>query len=305
MRHVRLLVLLLILPLALPAQDKPPARKARGPIPEGVAVERDVEYGKGGEVSLKLDAYRPEKAREKPVPALIHIHGGGWRGGDKAGGGALLAWFVGKGYVVFSINYRLSGVAPFPAAVEDCKCAVRWVRANAEKYGVDPEKIGVFGGSAGGHLSLMVGLVDERAGLEGKGGNEGVSSRVQAVVDWFGPADLTIGGDKFEGGRGSAVTRFLGGEMKGREELYRQASPVTHIGGDDPPVLVIHGDKDETVPYSQSEALFEKLGQGKVEALLIQVENAGHGFRPVGGTMKPTADEINQSTLDWFEKHLK
>lgn len=305
MRRIFMVFCLVMGSAALCAQDKPPRPKARGAIPEGVVVEKDVEYGKGGDVPLKLDIYRPEKAAEKPVPALIHIHGGGWRGGDKKDGGPFLAWFVQKGYVVFNINYRLSGVAPFPAAVEDCKCAVRWVRANAAKYGVNPDKIGAFGSSAGGHLSLMVGLADEKAGLEGKGGNEGVSSRVQAVVDWFGPADLTVGDDKFENGRGGAVARFLGGEMKGREELYKQASPVTHITGDDPPVLVIHGDRDAVVPYSQSEELFEKLGQGKVESLLIHVENAGHGFRPVGGTVKPSVDEINQATLDWFEKHLK
>ena len=154
-----------------------------------VEVVKDIEYGLGGDVPLLLDIYIPEKPIANPMPAVIFTHGGGWRGGDKYP--SRVRALASHGFFGVSINYRLSGIAPFPAAVEDCKCAVRWLRAKAEKYGVDPDRIGVWGSSAGGHLAMMVGCADETAGLEGNGGWEGFSSRVRAVCSYFGPSDLT------------------------------------------------------------------------------------------------------------------
>lgn len=280
-------------------------RKAR--LPEGVEVERDIEYGKGGDVSLKLDLCRPKEKAKDLMPAVLWIHGGGWRGGDKrdgrnAGNAAMLAQ---RGYVVVSVNYRLSDLAPFPAAVEDVKCAVRWLRKNAEKYGIDPDRIGAWGGSAGGHLALMLAVADDKAGLEGKGGNEGVSSRVKAACSWFGPADLTVDEKDFVD-PGGVVKFFLGGEQKDIPDVYKRASPATHVSADDPPVLMIHGEKDNVVPIGQSEIMLKKLREAKVEAALIRVKDAGHGFKPSGGgEPSPSRDEILKSTLDFFDKHLK
>lgn len=272
-------------------------------LPKGVEVERDIEYGKGGGKPLTLDLYRPKDAEGK-LPLVVFIHGGGWRGGDKAR--APVVQIVPRGYVGASINYRLSGEATFPAAVEDCKCAIRFLRANADKYGIDPERIGVWGSSAGGHLSLMVGLADEGAGLEGKGGHEGVSSRVQAVCSWFGPADLTVGHDQFQGGAGRAPLQFLGGTYEELPEVYAKASPVTYASKDDPPVLMIHGDKDPVVPLDQSKRMLAAIEKAGGEAKLIVVMNAGHGWKAVGkAKMMPSRQEIDAATFEFFDEHLK
>ncbi len=299
MRPARVLVLALL--AAVPAF----AQRDRGArLPDGVEVERDIEYGKGGGRPLLLDLYRQKDPPEGKLPCVIFIHGGGWRGGDK--GKAPVIQLVPRGYVGVSINYRLSGEATFPAAVEDCKCAVRWVRANAEEYGIDPDRLGVWGSSAGGPLSLMVGLADEEAGLEGDGGNEDVSSRVQAVCSWFGPADLTVGHDKFQGGAGQAPLAFLGGTYEEKTEAYVQASPVTHASKDDPPVLMIHGDQDNTVPLDQSERMLAALEEAGVKSELIVVKGAGHGFKPAGrGEIEPSKEDIDAATCGFFDEHLK
>ena len=159
------------------------------PLPDGVVLEKDIEYGNAGGHSLQLDLYRPAKIT-KPVPALLFIHGGAWKSGKRQDYHFYTAAYAKKGYVVATASYRLVGQAPFPAAVQDCKCAVRWLRANAKKYNIDPAQIAVIGGSAGGHLSMMLGYSDD-PGLEGDSGNKGVSSRVSAVVNIYGVYDMT------------------------------------------------------------------------------------------------------------------
>jgi acetyl esterase/lipase len=194
-------------------------------VPDTVVVEKDVEYGKGGDVSLQLDLYSP-KERTKPLPAVVFIHGGAWRSGSRQMYHYYCVKFAEHGYVAVTISYRLYRVAPFPAAVEDVKCAVRWMRANAEKLGIDPERIGVAGGSAGGHLSMMVAYAPDMPELEGAGGHADVSSRVQAVVNIYGPTDLTT---EFARGN-SVVSDFLGGKsFDDAPEVYRLASPISHI----------------------------------------------------------------------------
>ncbi len=299
MRIARIVVLALLVASPLLAQRQ----RGRG-LPEGVVGEYDVEYGKGGDSKLLLDCYHAnEEMKGKKLPCVIFIHGGGWHAGDKSK--APVIALVPRGYVGISINYRLSAEAKFPAAVEDCKCAVRWVRANAEKYGIDPDRLGVWGTSAGGHLALMVGLADEKAGLEGKGGNEGVSSRVQAVCSWFGPADFTKGANEFEGGTGRSPIAFLGGTLKEAPDAYKNASPVTWASADDPPVLMIHGDKDSTVPLTQSQWMLEALEKAGAKGELVVVKNAGHGFKPAAGEIDPSKEKIDSQTYDFFDEHLK
>jgi len=271
---------------------------------EGYRIVRDVVYGVGGITPLKLDIYIPDETIACPAPAVVFIHGGGWRQGDKYP--SRVGLLAEQGFFAVSINYRLSGEAVFPAAVEDAKCAVRWLRAHAEQYNIDVDRIGVWGGSAGGHLSLMVGLVDGGAGLEGSGGWGEYSSRVQAVTSFYGPTDLTT----FAEARGQqyrdlAHHAFIGGSLADLPEAFRLASPLYHVTRDDPPLLMVHGDADPVVPLAQSRRLLDAYRERDMEATLTVVENAGHGFKPVNdGEISPTLAEINQQVIDFFVEHL-
>ena len=208
-----------------------------------------------------------------PFPAILFLHGGGWTGGYRQIYHYYCTKFAEHGYVVATASYRLAGEAPFPAAVEDVKCAVRWLRANAKKLGIDPDKIAVAGGSAGGHLAMMIGYSSDVPELEGKGGNADTSSRVQAVVDLYGPTDLT---DDFAKSRGE-VKRFMGGKtFDEATDAYRLASPVTHVTKDDPPTLILHGSIDSTVPIHQAELLVEKLKNVGVVCEYDRVEGWPH-----------------------------
>lgn len=224
-------------------------------MPAGVVEIKDIEYGQGGGRALRLDLYQPEKL-DKPVPGLIFIHGGAWSGGSRDVYKYYTTRLAQRGYVAVTVSYRLSGEAPFPAAVEDVKCAVRWLRANAAKYHVNPDQLAALGGSAGGHLSMMLGYAAGVPELEGKGGNEGVSSRVQAVVDFYGPYDLTTPFAQKAG----AVKKFLGGRSyEEAPELYAKASPSHYLKAGAPPTLILHGTIDDVVPIEQSDILAKRL----------------------------------------------
>ncbi len=224
-------------------------------LPANVELIENVEYGKVGQRSLRLDIYKPKKV-EQLVPGLVFIHGGGWRGGDKKVYRLHASRYADRGYVSVSVAYRFSGQSPFPAAVEDVKCAVRWMRAEGKRYGIDPNKIAVLGGSAGGHLAMMVGYSWDVKELEGKGGHQQMSSKVQAVVNLYGPSDLTVPIAKGS----DLVQRFLGGKKyEEAPELYKKASPIYYLTKDDPPTLILHGTLDQTVPIEQSDALAQKL----------------------------------------------
>ena len=241
-------------------------------VPDTVTVQKNIEYGKGGDKALQLDLYSP-KERSHPLPAILFLHGGGWTGGYRQIYHYYCTKFAEHGYVVATASYRLAGEAPFPAAVQDVKCAVRWLRANAKKLGIDPNKIAVAGGSAGGHLAMMIGYSSDVPELEGKGGNADTSSRVQAVVDLYGPTDLT---DDFAKSRGE-VKRFMGGKkFDEAPDAYRLASPVTHVTKDDPPTLILHGSIDSTVPIHQAELLVEKLKSAGVVCEYDRVEGWPH-----------------------------
>lgn len=224
------------------------------PVPDDVIEEKDIEYGKVGERSLQLDLYRPKNAG-KPTPGIIFIHGGGWKDGNREIMKYYTIKFAQRGYVTATISYRFSKEALFPAAVQDVKCAIRWMRANASKYGIDPDRIAVSGNSAGGHLALMAGYSSDVPELEGEGGNAGVSSRVQAVVDFYGPSDLTTEFARSQG----VVKTFLGKTYEEDPKGYALASPITYLTKDDPPTLILHGTIDSTVPIDQSDELEKKL----------------------------------------------
>jgi acetyl esterase/lipase len=255
------------------AQEKAPQKA----LPDGVTVHRDLEYGT--HERNKLDIYMPVKNGETAPPLVIWIHGGGWQGGSKEGGatGAI----VGKGYAVASINYRYSQQAAFPAQIHDCKSAVRWLRAHAKEYGYDTSRIGAWGASAGGHLCALLATTGGMSELEGNGGNKNQSSRVDAIIDWFGPTDfLNWGKDGFpapSNTAGNAISKLFGGSVVEKGDLAKLASPVCHISRDTPPILLVHGDQDNLVPLQQSEVFFAKLKQAKVDVTLHVVKGGGHG----------------------------
>ncbi len=261
-------------------------------------VLRDIEYARVDGKSLRLDLYLPQRKWGERLPVVVWIHGGGWRAGSKENTRA--PEVLGEGYAVASINYRLSWEATFPAQIHDCKAAIRWLRAHAAAYGLDPDRIGVWGSSAGGHLAALLGTSGDVAELEGTvGGNLEYSSRVQAVCDFFGPTDfLAVLEGAWSSARGPTAPEalLLGGPVAERVELARLASPVAHVSADDPPFLIVHGERDPVVPVDQSLRLYRALQQVGVEVTLHIVRGAGHGFRD------PTVDQMVRA---FFDRHLR
>jgi len=268
---------------------------------DSVKLTRDITYATVDGIELKLDVYEPKERGDEAMPILVFIHGGGWRTGDKLGGARFMPAVVNAGYIGFSINYRLTDVAKFPAQIHDCKSAIRWIRKNAKKFGADPNRIGVFGTSAGGHLSALLGTSGGIKALEGNIGVTGVPSDVQAVCDWFGPADLTaITRNTFD--PNNAVPKLLGGYPEEKPELARLASPISFVDANDPPFLIIHGTEDPLVPIEQSRQLYRKLKNAGVPAELIEVPGGKHGnFLRFGQESR----NLIAKMIEFFDRHLK
>jgi acetyl esterase/lipase len=265
-------------------------------VPESVELKKDIEYGRGGPVSLRLDLYSPRTV-EKATPGLIFIHGGAWKSGNRSDYHYYGVKFAEQGYVVATVTYRMLPDWPFPAALHDVKCAVRWMRANAQSLNVDPDRIAAIGGSAGGHLAMMIGYSSDNPKFEGKGGYAEVSSRVQAVVNLYGPTDLTTE----EATGNQTVIDFLGGKtFKEAKDLYELISPITHVDKDDPPTLIFHGTIDDIVPVSQADLLAEKLKKVGVAYHYDRLEGWPHTL--------DLADVVNRRCrrlmLEFFRKHL-
>ncbi|HUT33484.1 MAG TPA: alpha/beta hydrolase [Planctomycetota bacterium] len=274
-------------------------------LPEGVNVLRDVEFAKVGGKSLQLDIYTPTEPKGK-LPLVVWIFGGAWRGGSRLHGPGFnaIGAVVPHGYVVACISRRFSGEAIFPAQIEDCKAAIRFLRANAAKYSADGDHIGVWGESSGGHLSALLGTSGDVKDLEGQvGDNLGVSSRVQCVVNYCGPSDFT----KFAGhptwvkvdDPKSPICQLVGGLLTDKKELVAKANPITYITKDDPPFLVAHGDKDNAVPFNQSELLVEALKKGGVDVTFEAIKGGGHNFGAA------QYERLIPIVLAFFDKHLK
>ncbi|HEY2414269.1 MAG TPA: alpha/beta hydrolase [Pirellulaceae bacterium] len=272
----------------------------QAPLPQksavDVEIQRDIEYAKVGEISLKLDFYRPETGSDHPRPCVVWIHGGGWRSGSKSGGGVRLSSLVSTGeYVAASIDYRLLDVAIWPAQIYDCKAAIRYLRANSKSLGIDPDKIGVWGASAGGHLASLLGTSGDVKEIEGDVGTTGVSSRVACVVDFCGPSDFRLPGIGAPRASDQISNTFFGGPLKDKEEAARQASPVAHVTADDPPFLIMHGTQDNTVNIRQAERLYDAQKQAGASTIFVKIEGGGHGF---GGS------EVNSRVKAFLDKHL-
>ena len=266
-------------------------------------IKRDIVYCTANGVALKMDMYTPLGKGDGPFPAAVYIHGGGWTGGDKASGEGMsdAIELVGRGYIVTSVNYRLAPQYKFPAQIEDVKCAVRHLRANAAAYHLDGNRIGVWGTSAGGHLAALLGTTTPRDGFEGSGGYADQSSRVQAVVDMFGPADLKL---EFASANQRIVMQVFGAASSD-DPIIMKASPVSHVSSDAPPFLILHGEQDRLVAPAQSRELYERLTAAGAKATLVMVANAGHSFVPMGGPISPTRQEISRMVGDFFDKSMR
>lgn len=246
-------------------------------LPEGVSVRTDVVYGRGGDTELKLDLFDSNVRSKSPRPAIVFIHGGGWAAGDKDQFHAQCAYLAAQfGMLAVSIKYRLSQVAPFPAAVQDAKCAMRWVRANAAAFGVDPNRVAVAGSSAGGHLAGMVALSHGVLELEGTGGHEAFSSHADAAILINAALDLE------SRARSEVATermlQFIGGTYKEIPEVYRRASPTLYVGPKAPPALILHGANDETIKCSQAVDLRDAYHRANAHAEIEIYPGVGHGW---------------------------
>ncbi|MGA7633950.1 MAG: alpha/beta hydrolase [Terriglobales bacterium] len=282
-------LILIVLPLA-----------AQTPDPQFTVVP-DVQYCTGGGKPLLMDVFIPKHRNGTPTPAVLWIHGGGWERGDKSGNSGA-QFLADAGFVTASLSYRLSGDSPFPAAVEDCKCAIRFLRASAPKYGIDPVRIGAAGSSAGGHLAELLATADQSAGLEGDGGWQNVSSKVQAAASYYGVSDLTV---PFPQDTVRVIVKFFRGTEKEKPELYRKASPILYVSKDDPPLLLVHGEKDDGVPFDQSVRMAETYRRVRLPVEFIAVKNAGHDFQHIGNApISPSVEVIHQRTVDFFKRYL-
>ncbi len=261
----------------------------------------DLEYARIGNRSLKLDLRVP--TAHPGCPLVVFIHGGGWTGGDKS---HCPAWgALDLGFAVASISYRFAQEAPWPAQIHDCKAAIRWLRNHAKDYGYDGARIGVWGQSAGGHLAAMLGTTGDVQELEGSVGETTGSSRVQAVIDWFGPADFLVKPGEDWRQRlatfpdSSPLVRLMGGRDAITAEKLRSASPVAFASADDPPFLIMHGGKDGLVPIEQSRSLDATLRKAGVRSQLVEFPDDGHGGSSFG---RP---ETALQLVGFFVQHLK
>lgn len=258
-----------------------------------VEYRTNVEYGTGGDKKLRLHLALP-KAGEKR-PGLVFIHGGGWAAGSRDDLSQQIQFAARQGYVAVSVGYRFAPQDPFPAQVEDAKCAVRWLRAHAAELKLDGDKLGAIGFSAGAHLAMMLGVMDKGDGLEGNGGWADQSSKVQAVVAYFGPTNFSVELPPISKG---IVKHFIGHEQSEKPELYKQASPITYVSKGDAPMLLYQGTEDVLVPYDQAWLMAQALTKARVPGRIEFMLGVNHGW--VGSEMERT----NRESLDFFAKYL-
>jgi acetyl esterase/lipase len=248
-------------PFAIAAQD---AESTRGPL----SIEKDIVFGKGGDIDLRLDIYRPPAGTQNGM-ATIHMHGGGFTGGSKNTLSERVPPYARRGYVSLAVQYRLTGQAKWPAQIEDVKAAIRWARANAKSLGIDAGKIAVVGHSAGGHLALFAAATANRPEFEGKGGTPGVGTEVVACCAYYPATEVRPRAD------GTVHALMPAGSD---EAAHRGASPLTYIATGFPPTVIFHGTADTTIPLDSSERLFKQLRDARVPAELHAIEGVPHVF---------------------------
>ena len=265
-------------------------------IPNDVAMTPDIVYATYGDRSLKLDLFLPKEKPPGPLPGIVVIRGGGWRQGDKLGFRPIAVQLAAAGFATACIEYRVLPDATMMDAVHDTKAAVRWMRAEGGRYGIDPDAIGAIGGSAGGHLVALLGTSYKEPMLEGNGGHAGVSSRVQAVAPMAPVVDFASMANRPELGSGAVLKIF-----SEHREWAKRLSPVTYLDRDSAPMLLIHSNADKSVPYAQSLEMMERSKQAGVRAELVTIDGAPHPFWNLpkwsGDTIQKSA-RFFHSTLD-------
>ncbi len=286
----------------VPAKSKPVIE-----LPAGITWDFDVPYIAGGDPAQRLDIYYPSQKPIGRLPLIVHIHGGGWMGGSKYP--CDVRRMTTQGYVVASIEYRFSQVAKFPAQIQDCQAAIRWLRANADRYHIDPEKVGVIGGSAGGHLSALVGVTGGKKAFDAIGGNEDRSDAVQCVCDVFGPKNFASVMEQAESDKnvknifkfntpGDPYSELIGANLSDKAKTS-SVSPITYVDRNSPPILMLHGTHDALVPFAQSEEFEDAMKKNGAPVWLQKFPGGGHGGGVFG---KP---EVIQLIASFFDKHLK
>ncbi|MGV3722949.1 MAG: alpha/beta hydrolase fold domain-containing protein [Actinomycetota bacterium] len=258
-------------------------------------VERDIVYGTPGGHRLLMDMYRP--SGPGPHPAVVLVHGGGWLGGSKAGYAAIGPMLARNGYAACAINYRLAPDFPYPAAFDDCQRAVRWVRAHARDYNINPRRVGALGDSAGGHLVALIGVRGTRDNSDRALSR--FRSRPDAVVGYYGAYEL-VRMWQIEMAH-KPLTAWLGGPPEGHEKVYKETSPASMVTRDAPPFLLLHGDQDKVNPEEQSHLLHDALRKKGVESTLVIIPGAGHGWAPES----PHGRQAEAAVLEFLGKHLK
>ena len=293
--------ILLLLATAL----HPESGLAQTSNPPGVQVERNLVFASAGGKNLKLSLYRPEHSSGN-LPVVVLIYGGAWMVRNPGFEIPKAKWLASHGYAAAVIDYRLSSEARFPAQIYDCKAAIRWLRANAAKYGLDAAHIGAWGESSGGHLATLLGTSGGVAALEGNDGNTNESSRVQAVVDFFGPTDLLQMGAQAlpnspiqHDSPKSPESRLIGGPIQENHDKAAQANPIKYITHGAPPFFIAHGEQDSLVPYQQSELLYAALKQAKVKVTFYKIAGAVHGDPAFD------SDMMRAAVLAFLDKYLK
>ena len=266
------------------------------PVPDNVLFERGIEFSNPDNQHLQLNLARP-KTGAGPFPAIVCIHGGGFRAGTREGYDKLCLTLAQNGYVAATVTYRLSPAYQFPAAVHDCKTAVRWLRAHASEYRLDPARIGATGGSAGGHLALFLGVTAAVKQFEGEG-NLDQSSAVQAVVSYSGPSDFTQSYGKSVDAH-EVLPLFFGGNLEQKRREHIVGSPLYWITPQAAPTLCLHGTKDNYVAFEQATWMVDRLKASTVPAELMGFEGAGHGLKGAD------AENADRAMLAFFGKYLK
>ncbi len=275
-------------------------------LPDTFEIIRDIAYAETDNPRQMLDLFLPGKKHKGPLPVIIFIHGGGWRNGDKRSGLKRVQPFLESGqYAAASVGYRLSGEAKWPAQIHDCKAAIRWIRKNGKNYGLNTDKMAVWGTSAGGHLVAMLGTSGDVDSMDGRTGPyPEVSSRVTCVADFFGPTDFLLmnktaipGASLDHDSVDSPESLLIGAPIQENPELVKTINPITYVSKDDPPFLIVHGTQDPLVSFNQSELLRAALNKAGVDNTLITVKGGGHG--------KGFGKDVNELLTRFFDHHLR
>lgn len=303
-----MLMLFSVMSLVLAScQEAPrPSSTPGGPTPtqppQAEEVQRGVTYCVHDDVALLMDVYHPE-GQDEDAPAVIYLHAGTWVLGDRTlGPRTEFNEVLSRGYVVVSIDYRLGSTSMFPAQIQDAKCAVRHLRAEAERYGIDPDRIAAWGESAGGHIAALLGATGDGAPWDVTGGYDDQSSAVAAVVAVSAPLDLEA--PDFVPIADRVARTIFGQRPGGDAHVLRAASPTTYASADDPPFLLIHGDRDGVVPVTQSLAMTLKLNAAGGSAEFVVVHHAEHGLAPAGGPTDPPVADIDARIADFLDQAM-